>query len=175
MLNSMQKKTASKLNRLNATYSDVETILARVTNSLDAINLKLADLDAKQKYIADAEDRIRQEMTRLADGFGEQSQVSKAIELARDGASASEIMQIRTCWPCHLAEASGACLFNHRAWLSWRILALLDLPSRSVQELPCISKDLQTCIETTRNITKSMEPLSATAVEQILCDVFMIP
>ena len=92
MLNSMQKKTVSKLNRLNATYSDVETILARVTNSLDAINLKLADLDAKQKYIADSEDRIRQEMTRLADGFGEQSQVSKAIELARDGASASEIM-----------------------------------------------------------------------------------
>lgn len=92
MLNSMQKKMASKLNRLNSTYSDVETILVRVTNSLDAINLKLADLDAKQKYIVDAEDRIRQEMTRLADGFGEQSQVSKAIDLARDGASASEIM-----------------------------------------------------------------------------------
>ena len=92
MLNSIQNKTASKLNRLNATYSDVETLLARMTNSLDAINLKLADLDAKQKYIADAEDSIRQEMTRLADGFGEQSQVSKAIELARDGASASEIM-----------------------------------------------------------------------------------
>ena len=70
MLNSMQKKMASKLNRLNSTYSDVETILVRVTNSLDAINLKLADLDAKQKYIVDAEDRIRQEMTRLADGFG---------------------------------------------------------------------------------------------------------
>ena len=69
MLNSMQKKTALKLNRLNATYSDVETILVRVTNSLDAINLKLADLDAKQKYIVDAEDRIQQEMTRLADGF----------------------------------------------------------------------------------------------------------
>ena len=92
MLNSMQKKTALKLNRLNATYSDVETILVRVTNSLDAINLKLADLDAKQKYIVDAEDILRQEMTRLADGFGDQSQVSKAIELARDGSSASEIM-----------------------------------------------------------------------------------
>ena len=92
MLNSMQKKTASKLNRLNATYSDVETILVRLTNSLDAINLKLADLDAKQKYIVDAEDRIQQEITRLADGFGDQSQVSKAIDLAREGASASEIM-----------------------------------------------------------------------------------
>mgnify|MGYP002629435279 CR=1 FL=1 len=92
MLNSLQKNTAAKLNRLNATYSDVETILVRVTNSLDAINLKLADIDAKQKHIADAEDRIRQEMTRLADGFGEQSQVSKAIDLAREGASASEIM-----------------------------------------------------------------------------------
>ena len=92
MLNSLQKNTAAKLNRLNATYSDVETILVRVTNSLDAINLKLADIDAKQKHIADADDRIRQEMTRLADGFGEQSQVSKAIDLAREGASASEIM-----------------------------------------------------------------------------------
>ena len=92
MLNSLQRKTEVKLNRLNATYSDVETILVRVTNSLDAINLKLADLEAKQKSISLAQDRIRQEVTRMADGVGEQSQVSKAIELAREGATASEIM-----------------------------------------------------------------------------------
>ena len=92
MLNSLQRKTEVKLNRLNATYSDVETILVRVTNSLDAINLKLADLEAKQKSISQAQDRIRQEVTRMADGVGEQSQVSKAIDLAREGATASEIM-----------------------------------------------------------------------------------
>ena len=92
MLNSLQRKTEVKLNRLNATYSDVETILVRVTNSLDAINLKLADLEAKQKSISLAQDRIRQEVTRMADGVGEQSQVSKAIDLAREGATASEIM-----------------------------------------------------------------------------------
>ena len=92
MLNSLQRKTEVKLNRLNATYSDVETILVRVTNSLDAINLKLADLEAKQKSISQAQDRIRQEVTRMADGVGEQSQVSKAIDLARDGATTSEIM-----------------------------------------------------------------------------------
>ncbi len=92
MLNSLQRKTEVKLNRLNATYSDVETILVRVTNSLDAINLKLADLEAKQKNISQAQDRIRQEVTRMADGVGEQTQVSKAIDLAREGATASEIM-----------------------------------------------------------------------------------
>ena len=92
MLNSLQRKTEVKLNRLNATYSDIETILVRVTNSLDAINLKLADLEAKQKNISLAQDRIRQEVTRMADGVGEQSQVSKAIDLAREGATASEII-----------------------------------------------------------------------------------
>ena len=76
MLNSLQRKTELKLNRLNATYSDVETILVRITNSLDAINLKLADLEAKQTHISLAQDRMRQEVTRMADGVGEQSEVS---------------------------------------------------------------------------------------------------
>ena len=44
-------------------------------------------------------------------------------------ASPSEIMERRTCWPFHLAGDSGACLFKHRAWLSWRFLALLELPA----------------------------------------------
>ena len=35
---------------------------------------------------------MQRELTRLADGTSAQGQLSKAIELARDGASVSEIM-----------------------------------------------------------------------------------
>ena len=42
---------------------------------------------------------------------------------------ASEMLEKQAHWPFHLAGDSGARLFNHRAWVSWRFLALLELPS----------------------------------------------
>ena len=83
-------------------------------------------------------------------------------------ATASEIIGRRTHWPFHLAGDSGACLFDHRAWVSWRFLALLELPSLSLCELPSLSKDLQALIEATRSSAETGEPLSARTVEEIL-------
>ena len=46
----------------------------------------------KLQEMEDMAARQQMEITRLADGFNSQGQMTKAIELARGGASASEIM-----------------------------------------------------------------------------------
>ena len=51
-------------------------------------------------------------------------------------AIASEMLERQIHWPFHLAGDSGARLFNHRAWVSWRLLALLELPSLTLCEPP---------------------------------------
>ena len=62
----------------------------------------------------------------------------------------SEMIVRGAHWPFHLAGDSGARLFNHRAWVSWRYLALLELPSMAFSELPTLSQDLQALIERLR-------------------------
>ena len=104
MINNFQKKSLNLLRRLSSTYNDIETVLARMTNSVEQINNRLAAIEAKLEEIDEAVSRQQQELTRLADGFYSQSQMSKAIELARGGASASEIM-LTTNLPKEEAEA----------------------------------------------------------------------
>ena len=81
---------------------------------------------------------------------------------------ASEMLQRQAHWPFHLAGDSGARLFNHRAWISWRVLALLELPSLTLCELPSLSKDLQALIEVTRADAPTGESLSAETVQDTL-------
>ena len=104
MINNFQKKSLNILGRLSSTYNDIETVLARIINSAEQINSRLATMEAKLEEIDEAVSRQQQELTRLADGFHSQSQMSKAIELARGGASASEIM-LTTNLPKEEAEA----------------------------------------------------------------------
>ena len=77
---------------------------------------------------------------------------------------ASDITANPACWPFHLAGDSGQSLFNHRAWLSWRFLALIELPELTVPELPCLSKDLHALIEATRAKAQTDEFLSGSTV-----------
>ncbi len=104
MINNFQKKTLNLLRRLSSTYNDIETVFARITNSVEQINSRLAAMETKLEEIDKVVSRQQQELTRLADGFHSQSQMSKAIELARGGASASEIM-LTTDLPKEEAEA----------------------------------------------------------------------
>ncbi|MEC7246521.1 MAG: hypothetical protein VXW06_06290, partial [Pseudomonadota bacterium] len=41
MINNFQKKSLNILGRLSSTYNDIETVLVRVTNSIDQINTRL--------------------------------------------------------------------------------------------------------------------------------------
>ena len=104
MINNFQKKSLNLLRRLSSTYNDIETVLARMTNSVEQINNRVAAMEAKLEEVDEAVSRQQQELTRMADGFHSQSQMSKAIELARSGASASEIM-LTTNLPKEEAEA----------------------------------------------------------------------
>ena len=92
LINSFQKKTLNVLARLSATYNDIETLLVRITNSIDLMNKQVQGLESQINKIEETEERLQRELTRLADGTSSQGQLSKAIELARDGASVSEIM-----------------------------------------------------------------------------------
>ena len=103
-LNSFQKKTLNVLSRLSATYNDIETLLVRITNSVELLNAQINELEGQMNNIDDTHTRLQRELTRLADGVAAQGQLSKAIELARDGASASEIM-LSTQLPKEEAEA----------------------------------------------------------------------
>jgi len=104
LLNNFQKKVMNILGRLSSAYNDIETILVRVTNSIEQINTQLGTLDTRLGEIEAAIERNERELTRMADGSSAQSQLSKAIEMAREGASASEIM-LTTSLPQEEAEA----------------------------------------------------------------------
>ena len=104
LVNSFQKKTLNVLSRLSATYNDIETLLVRITNSIELMNTQVKGLESQISKIEDTQEQLQRELTRLADGTSAQGQLSQAIELARDGASASEIM-LSTKLPKEEAEA----------------------------------------------------------------------
>ena len=104
LVNSFQKKTLNVLSRLSASYNDIETLLVRYTNSIDLMNTQLTGLESQISKIEDTQEWLQRELTRLADSTSAQGQLSQAIELARDGASVSEIM-LSTKMPEEEAEA----------------------------------------------------------------------
>ena len=104
LVNSFQKKTLNVLSRLSASYNDIETLLVRYTNSIDLMNTQLKGLESQISKIEDTQDWLQRELTRLADNTAAQGQLSQAIELARDGASVSEII-LSTKLPKEEAEA----------------------------------------------------------------------
>ena len=82
--------------------------------------------------------------------------------------SAVDIIQRQTCWPFHLAGDWGHGVFHRLSWLSSRFLALLELPFRSVHELPLTSAQFQSVIEAECRNTPHSSQVDALAVEQIL-------
>ena len=82
---------------------------------------------------------------------------------------------MRATWPFHFAGDSGASLFGQRAWLSWRFLALLELPKLEIWELPMQSDELQNLIRSTRSSACSVASLDAQAVLRILLEFLSDP
>ena len=89
--------------------------------------------------------------------------------------TASDMIEQQAHWPFHLAGDSGARLFQHRAWLTWRFLAMLELPSSTLSELPLLSKDLQALIEATRSGAETSDSLSAQTVQEVLTSFYHDP
>ncbi|MGB1399951.1 MAG: hypothetical protein ACPG70_07445, partial [Candidatus Puniceispirillaceae bacterium] len=64
MINNFQKKSLNILGRLSSTYNDIETVLVRVTNSIDQINTRLKEMDNRLQELEDAAARQQQEIIR---------------------------------------------------------------------------------------------------------------
>ena len=79
-------------------------------------------------------------------------------------ANPKDVFCMRATWPFHLAGDSEASLFGQRAWLSWRFLALLELPKLEIWELPTQSDELQNLVWSTRSSACSVTSLDAQAV-----------
>ena len=104
LLNQFQKKSLNILSRLSATYNEIEILLVRMTNSLDAVNAKVAELEARQSQINKLLEKQSRQISEIADGFSETGQMTKAIDLARGGATIQDIM-LATKLPEEEAEA----------------------------------------------------------------------
>ena len=104
LLNQFQKKSLNMLSRLSATYNEIEILLVRMTNSLDAVNAKVAELEARQSQINKLLEKQSRQISEIADGFSETGQMTKAIDLARGGATIQDIM-LATKLPEEEAEA----------------------------------------------------------------------
>ena len=104
LLNQFQKKSLNILSRLSATYNEIEILLVRMTNSLDAVNAKVAELEARQSQINKLLEKQSRQISEIADGFSVTGQMTKAIDLARGGATIQDIM-LATRLPEEEAEA----------------------------------------------------------------------
>ena len=59
ILNNFQKKTLNILARLSATYNDIETLLVRITNSIDLMNTQISALEKQLGAIQDTQSQIQ--------------------------------------------------------------------------------------------------------------------
>ena len=63
----------------------------RIHLSLETIGERLRDIEKKTRGLAEGFDQSRQELAGLAQNFSGDKQMSRAIELARNGAAANEL------------------------------------------------------------------------------------
>lgn len=63
----------------------------RIHLSLETISERLSDIEKKTGGLAEGFDQSRQELADLAQNFSGDKQMSRAIELARNGAAANEL------------------------------------------------------------------------------------
>ena len=71
--------------------SQIGDTVIRLHLSLETIGERLSDIEKKTTGLAEGFDQSRQEIADLAQNFGGDKQMSRAIELARNGAAANEL------------------------------------------------------------------------------------
>ena len=71
--------------------AQISDTIIRLHLSLETIGERLRDIEKKTGGLAQDFDQSRQELSDLAQNFSGDKQISRAIELARDGAAANEL------------------------------------------------------------------------------------
>ncbi len=87
-----QKNCRAKLGDIAISLSNLSDGIVRVNLHLEAFKNKLRSLEIQYTEFAENYERTKVELARLAQNMGGESQLTKAIDLARGGANAKEIV-----------------------------------------------------------------------------------
>ena len=102
--------------------------------------------------------------------------LSRRASRATSQGNASSLLTAQDRWPFDCAGDDRELLFHHRAWLSWRFLALIELPSTvKLWQLPFASSELESVIQGERARLEPPGRLDAPALEEILHEFFHDP
>ena len=86
-----QRRSLQQLQDISYSLSHLQESFVRTNLSLESVANRLQNLESKYSEFSENYELSKVELTRLAETMGGESQLTKAIDLARGGASGEEI------------------------------------------------------------------------------------
>ena len=86
-----QRRGLEKLQDISGSLSHLQDSFVRTNLNLESVANRLQTLESQYTEFSDNYEHSKVELARLAEAMGGESQLTKAIDLARGGASAEEI------------------------------------------------------------------------------------
>ena len=86
-----QRRGLEKLQDISSRLSHLQDSFVRTNLNLESVANRLQTLETQYNEISENYEHSKVELARLAEAMGGESQLTKAIDLARGGASAEEI------------------------------------------------------------------------------------
>ena len=86
-----QRRSLEKLRDISGSLSNLQDSFVRTNLNLESVANRLQTLETQYTEFSENYEHSKVELARLAEAMGGESQLTKAIDLARGGASAEEI------------------------------------------------------------------------------------
>ena len=86
-----QRRALEELQNISNSLSHLQESFVRTNLNLESVANRLQNLESQSVEFAQNYELSKLELTRLAEALGGESQLTKAIDLARGGASAEEV------------------------------------------------------------------------------------
>ena len=86
-----QRRSLEQLQNVSNSLSFLQESFVRTNLSLESVENRLQNLESQYSEFSENYELSKVELSRLAEAMGGESQLTKAIDLARGGASAEEI------------------------------------------------------------------------------------
>jgi len=87
----LQRRSLKKLQDISDSLSHLQESFVRTNLNLESVANRLQNLESQYAEFSENYELSKVELARLAEAMGGESQLTKAIDLARGGASAEEI------------------------------------------------------------------------------------
>ena len=87
-----QRRSLAQLKDISDSLSHLQESFVRTNLNLESVANRLQNLESQYAEFSENYELSKLELARLAEAMGGESQLTKAIDLARGGASAEEIM-----------------------------------------------------------------------------------